>query len=64
MKVRYLTKQCRVTNEQVNKYGQEHNLPRYEAKRRLENRIGPVLQYWDDADQAWVDVESVTEYFE
>ena len=64
MKVRYVTRLNRVTAEQVAEYAKQNNEPRLWVKQRLENKVGPVLQYWDEADQAWVDAESVTEYRE
>ena len=64
MKVRYLTRQNRVTQEQVEQYAREHNEPWRLVKQQLENKVGPVLQYWDYENQTWVDAESVTEYRE
>ena len=66
MKVRYLTRQNRVTSEQVEQYARDLNA--HESwrlvKQQLENKVGPVLQYWDEENQTWVDAESVTEYRE
>lgn len=64
MKVRYLTRQNRVTQEQVEQYAREHNESWRLVKQKLENKVGPVLQYWDEENQTWVDAESVTEYRE
>ena len=64
MKVRYLTRQNRVTQEQVEQYAREHNESWRPVKQQLENEVGPVLQYWDEENQTWVDAESVTEYRE
>jgi hypothetical protein len=64
MKVRYLTRQNRVTQEQVEQYAREHNESWRPVKQQLENKVGPVLQYWDEENQTWVDAESVTEYRE
>ena len=64
MKVRYLTRQNRVTSEQVGQYAREHNESWRLVKQQLENKVGPVLPYWDEENQTWVDAESVTEYRE
>ena len=60
MKIRYLTKKNQVTAEQIENYAREHNLPKIMVKQQLENKIGPVLQYWDE-NTGWTDVEYVTE---
>jgi hypothetical protein len=63
MKIRYLTRQNQVTAEQVEQYAREHNLPKIVVKQQLENKVGPVLQYWNE-NTGWCDAESVTEYRE
>ena len=53
-----------MTSEQVGQYAREHNESWRLVKQKLENKVGPVLQYWDEENQTWVDAESVTEYRE
>lgn len=63
MKLRWLTKRSQVTADDVRCYLERNeHVSMMEAKRRLENVTGPVLQYFDKGAGVWVDVPHVTEY--
>lgn len=65
IQLRWLTVETHVTGEQVRAYAQENQLSMMDAKERLQDRMGPVLQYrkvgpYDRA--VWYDVPHVKEY--
>jgi len=62
MKVRYVTRQNHVTQEDIDFYGREHQIGWRAVKEKLEDKVGPILQYWYEENQTWIDAESVTEY--
>lgn len=62
MKLRYLTTMRNVTAEEVESYAREHNLPKMMVKQTLQNKVGPVLEYYDEDTKTWYEVKHVTEY--
>ena len=58
---RWLITTNHVTSESVKKYRESSHVTLAEAKRHLENRTEPVLQYMT-VDGAWHDVPVVVEY--
>ena len=64
MKLRYLTTMHEVCVEEVEAYAKEHNLPKFMAKKTLHNKVGPVLEYYDEDTKTWYEVKHVTEYIE
>jgi hypothetical protein len=64
MKLRYLTKRWTVTREQVRQYHELKNMSMMDASVELQHRTNPTLQYWDEVNEIWIDVESVIEYEE
>lgn len=64
MKLRYLTTMNKVTAQEIEAYATEHNMPKLMVKQLLENRVGPVLEYYDEDYSTWFEVAHVTEFVE
>lgn len=62
MKLRYHTTQFKVTAEEVREYAQRENITLLESKIILENKTGPVLQYYVVEDDEWVTVPHITDF--
>jgi hypothetical protein len=70
IKVRWYTVENRCTSADVAAYRADTNVSMTDAKRILQNRVGPVLQYYDaDAFDSvrgcwgcWTDIPYVTQY--
>jgi hypothetical protein len=75
IKVRWLTVENRCTAADVNAYRTQLGVSMAYAKERVQDRVGPTLQYWDDeafdSDMSspgygtwgcWLDVPDVTIY--
>lgn len=69
MKLRWLTRQRRITAEQVRAYQEKWDLPLSQAKRELEQgSTTTVLQVWKTYDTfgngAWQDIPQELEYYD
>jgi len=69
IKLRWLTRQRRITAEQVRSYQEKWDLPLSQAKRELEqSSTTTVLQVWETYDTfgngTWQDIPQELEYYD
>ena len=62
MKLRYYSQESRISADEVKLFAATNQLSLMDAKKRLENKSGYSLQYWDGHLEQWVNVPYVTEY--
>lgn len=62
MKIRWFTLKTKVTADDIHQLRKHYSFSLLELKKHLENQVGPVLQYFDEEKQEWVDVPDVVEY--
>lgn len=58
-RVRWLQEYYEATREEIVAYRDEHECGFVEAKLALQPHIDPVLQYWDEVADVWIEVPTV-----
>jgi hypothetical protein len=65
MKLRWLESRRKLTADMVKEYSEKHSVSMMTAKHELQrDNTSMVLQYYDDDNEIWFDIDHVVEYFE
>lgn len=65
MKLRWLESKRKITVDMVKEYSEKYSVSMMTAKHELQkDNTSMTLQYFDDNNEIWLDVDYVVEYFE